>query len=110
MTDLKVGGTIYRRNGDPVVIIGETKTSWLIGGRFEWEQQKIKKSAMRKGNSGESGERWIQYFVDLQDALDCKFCTDHRYAIGKKVEDCWDGKVLRQIAALVGFVEPTPQK
>lgn len=100
MSELKVGGTIYRRNGNPVEIIGETKVSWIIGDR-SWEQQKIKKSAMRKGNSG---EHWVQFFVNQQDALDCAYAGEHRHRIGSLVGVCDDAKVIRQIAALIDYV------
>jgi hypothetical protein len=94
--DLKVGSTIYRRNGVAVVITGETKVSWIVG------EVKIKKSAMSKGNSG---ERWVRFFVAQQDALDCMFAQENRYSIGRLVQDCEDGIVLRKIAHLIGYTE-----
>lgn len=102
MVDLKVGDTIYGRNGQPVKITGETSVSWVIGDK-PWNQEKIKKAAMRRGNSG---ERYTQYFVSLEDALDCVFCANHSYSISQMVSVCRDGKTLREIARLIGFTEP----
>ena len=99
--ELAVGSTIYRRNGTAVVIAGETKVSWLIG-THSWSQTKIKKSAMRKGNSGEN---WPQYFAHEHDALDCIFAANNSYGISNRVRDMNDGKLLRQIAELIGYVE-----
>jgi hypothetical protein len=100
MIKLAVGSTIYNRHGRPVEITGETKVSWIVGGPHSWNQTKIKKSAMKKGNSG---EHWIQYFVNEQDALDCAFLAANRYRVGSLVQDLTDGSVLRQIAALIGY-------
>jgi hypothetical protein len=97
---LKVGSTIYKRSGAPIVITGETKVSWLVGDPYEWSKVKIKKSAMRKGNSGET---WVQYFVNQEDALDCVYAAKHISRIANLVSYCRDGKVLKQIAALVGY-------
>jgi hypothetical protein len=99
---LEVGSTIYSRKGVPVVITGETKVNWVVGGNKKWDQEKIKKSTMRNGNSG--GD-WIEFFVDLQDALDCRFVAANAYKIGSAVQGCKDGKVLRKIAELIGYKE-----
>lgn len=104
MKELAVGSLIYSRYGKPVEITGETKVSWIVGGAHSWEQIKIKKAAMRKGNSG---EHWIRYFTNEQDALDCAFVTQHRHRIGSLVQSLDDGSVMRQIAALVGFQSET---
>jgi hypothetical protein len=106
-SDLKIGSTIYRRNGTPVEITAETKVSWIVGGPHTWDQHKIKKSAMRKGNSG---ERWVQFFVNRQDALDCAFAGANRYRIGSLVQGCDDGKLLRKIAEMVGYEPEAPHE
>ena len=100
-SNLAVGSIIFRRSGHPVEIIGETKVSWIVGGKYPWDQQKLKKSAMRKGNSG---EYWIQFFVDQQDALDCTYASHNAHKIGEAVGNCRDGKLLTKIAELVGYV------
>jgi hypothetical protein len=104
MKELAVGSTIYSRRGTPVVITGETKVSWIIGGAHSWDQVKIKKALMRKGNSG---EHWIQFFVDEREARDCNFLTEHGYRIGSLVHNLEDGSVMRQIATLIGYQPET---
>jgi len=97
---LEIGSTVYNRRATPVVITGETRASWIIGDEYPWNQVKIKKAAMRKGNSGED---YPQYFVQEQDATDCAYATDNYDEISKAVGNCRDGALLRIIADLIGY-------
>lgn len=96
---LKVGSIIYRRNAEPVEITEETSASWVIG-EHSWDKIKIKKAAMRKGNSG---EHWVQFFVNKEDALDARFCAENAYKISDLIRYSRDGKALRETAKLIGY-------
>lgn len=101
--ELSVGSTVYHRiAAEPVKIVGETKLSWLVEVPRYWVPNKVKKAAMRKGNSGEYRPL---YYVNKQDALDVMFAYNNRHRIAIAVEDLMDFRMLRQVAELIGYKE-----
>jgi len=114
MTELKIGATVYRFDGDyrvykrneagrqyggpiyrehfrPIQITGETSRSWVLA-----DGAKISKKTLPGG-----------IYPD-QEAIDrACWVNEHRYAICRQVERVRDYETLRALADLVGYEETT---
>lgn len=102
MKELKVGSFIYRRNGKPVEIVGETRVSWVLKSEWSWEKpEKVSKKMLASPDI----EQWQQFFANKQDAEDAVFVQNHRHLIGNAVGTLLDPIVLRNIANLIGYKE-----
>ena len=109
MTDIKVGDTLYMFDGNrrkyapgnsgpiyrehfyPVVVVGETPRSWLVGP--EWGQVKVSKK-----------DPWSVLFT-AEMVNDAVWMNEHRHRIASRVGSIRDMDVLRKIAAIVGYTE-----
>lgn len=107
---IKVGDTLYqlhswRRSGEPkwspVLVVGETKQSWLYApfGESHPERTKINKKTMMTARDFRG--QCERYFTKAQrEARD--FCDQWARDIGSAVSSCPDPEKLKQIAAIVG--------
>lgn len=110
MSEIGVGSVVWirrdwRSDWREDTITGETRVSWIIG-ENSWEQVKFPKKA------DACGRRWIKgrngggerVAISREELEGLKYISDYRAIIERRVGFCEDAEVLRQIAALVGFV------
>jgi hypothetical protein len=89
------GGPIYREHFLPYLIVGEEKRSWIldkegrVGGGAPWPGKTSKTKVMTE--------------EEVEAAC---WRNDHRMAVSDAVRRCEDTEVLKQVAALVGYVPP----
>lgn len=94
------GPAIFREYFRPTTISGQTTKSWVTTGGL-----KIPKAGgdVRECAGGAYGK--IAVYM-TQEAVDAECWRQvHRWRLAKKVEECNDVALLKQIAALVGYRE-----
>ena len=110
---MQIGDTIYfqRSGGHPgywyeAKIYGETSRSWLVGKADEWLGNDPASVTRYADKLPKSGTR----FATKESADLNNWSMNNRYMIGKAVEACNDGAILRQIADMVGYKEQPDKK
>lgn len=100
---VKIGDTLYQRDGrggfDGRAVVGETRSSWLLGDD-EWPT-KVAKDTMRTRGQNFGYLDW--YTQEQRDAL--AWIAKHRHHIRDHVGACADVDKLKQIAAIIGYSE-----
>jgi hypothetical protein len=88
------GGPIYSRHFRPVVIIGETRGTWLVGDHGRW---KVNKKTLR---TAKDADGWHVQMFTKEQMDDMVYVNDHALPLSEKVRSCRNVMLLKQIAQL----------
>ncbi len=95
-TNGSYGSPITREHWVEKAVVGETSRSWIVG---------HKGCDVERGTKVSKTEPNRMYAFNLKDVEDFSFVQDHGYRISEAVRLVRSADVLRQIAAIVNYVE-----
>ncbi|TXH56937.1 MAG: hypothetical protein E6Q97_05490 [Desulfurellales bacterium] len=85
-----VGGPIWREHWEPLVVVGETKVSWLVGPPYMLGSDTSRAAKVPK-------KSWPGPYKTSEAGIDREAFVEARWSLAQRIEGCRDYDTLKAI-------------